>query len=190
MRVRATFKKPKHCSDSRSKNLKHDARFTAVLPSCFRRHRPTAIEAILSPDFCHWIFVSSLSFSVPLLAGTASWEALLRAGRHCGLLLRACARAARLWFLQKSTRRDFWHLLKKQPLASRAGTHSPLGAPPGAGQKRRQHERADENSKDRRQWKIDGLMGGALERSREQAGLHPRGVQPLSQLQFREPASG
>src|SRR5215468_10121772 len=47
------------------------------------------------------------------------------------------ARAARLWLFPKSKRRDFGPLLKKQPLASRAGTHSPLGAPPGAGQKRR-----------------------------------------------------
>jgi hypothetical protein len=39
-------------------------------------------------------FVSSLSFSAPLLAGTASWETLLRAGRHCGLLLPACGRVA------------------------------------------------------------------------------------------------
>src|SRR5204863_1391938 len=46
-----------------------------------------------------------------------------------------CGRAARLWCLQKSKRRDFWHLLKKQPLASRAGTHSLLVAPPDGAEK-------------------------------------------------------
>src|SRR5207247_3504411 len=35
----------------------------------------------------------------------------------------------------KSIQRDFWPLLKKQPLASRAGTHSLLVAPPDGAEK-------------------------------------------------------
>src|SRR5688572_22692672 len=46
-------------------------------------------------------------------------------------------RASRLWLLQESMTRDSWHLLKKQTLASRAGTHSPFGCPAREGQKRR-----------------------------------------------------
>src|SRR5438094_8516874 len=82
------------------------------------------------PISCPLSDFATCSPFLPRLAGLASWESLRRAGRHGGLLLRPTVALARLWFLQKSIRRDFWHLLKKQPLASRAGTHSLLVAPP------------------------------------------------------------
>src|SRR5262249_39706230 len=125
-----------------------------------------------------------------------SWRAR-RAGKHscapggtAGFCFGLSARASRLWFLQKSKKRDFWHLLKKQPLASRAGTHSPLGAPPGARQKRSKNERGNQNSKDRSKWQIDDLMGGAVGRSRQGAWLYPQSVQPVPQLQLGKSASG
>src|SRR5262249_16768958 len=137
---------------------------------------------------------SSLSFSLP------SWRAR-RAGKHScapGGTAGFCFDSAATGFVtlrvygssKNQKRRDFWHLLKKQPLASRAGTHSPLGAPPGAGQKRRTNERGNQNSKDRRKRKTNGLMGGALGSGRDTARLHPRGVFALPQLLAWQPAPG
>jgi hypothetical protein len=50
-------------------------------------------------------------FSAPLLAGTARWGAFLRAGRHCGLLLRLLLRCA-FMALPKIEKRDFGPLQK------------------------------------------------------------------------------
>src|SRR5437870_4989714 len=93
-----------------------------------QRHKAHPISCLLE-RFRYRFSFSAPSGGLGELGITPARRAALRASAS------TFGRAARLWFLQKSIRRDFRHLLKKQPLASRAGTHSLLVAPPDGAEK-------------------------------------------------------
>src|SRR5262249_21169481 len=99
---------------------------------------------------------------LPRLAGTASWETFLRAQRHGGLLPWASPPLG-VYGSPKNQHDEIFGTPSKSSPWPREQGPTRLWVRPPDGQKGRQHDRRNENSKDRNKYKTDGLVGRALE---------------------------
>ena len=125
------------------------------------------------------ISISSVNLLFYPSAGTASWETLLRAERHCGLLLRL-RRAARLWFLQN--RYDvIFGTSSKAALGLAIGDPLALGAPQEG---IKGETKITEEIKIREKSEANKALvsWAAVDRGGDETGNHSRGVHPLPQL--------